>query len=203
MFWYYSDTIMFTLHIIYTYIYNVHSEGEVKCCHLSRHPWLLADGRLVTARLEGPGRVGIWRFEKARLGGSQMTRRDETRWNKMKQDETDGPRTSMDFPMTGENLALKRAVMKARREIDELVPQPFWRALAIKPTVSLRTLPMRSNECHWCRWSSSHSVFCEASEGKGRSRGAARSRFRSTSAEKLLVANAKRRLRRIRPGWGC
>lgn len=27
---------------------------KVKCCHLSRHPWLLADGRLVTARLEGP-----------------------------------------------------------------------------------------------------------------------------------------------------
>eukprot|EP00435_Cladocopium_sp_Y103_P068481 s1136_g31.t1 len=40
---------------------------------LEKHPWLLADGRLVTARLEG------------------------------------------------ENLALKRAVMKARREIDELL----------------------------------------------------------------------------------
>ena len=70
-----------------------------------------------------------------------------------------------------------------------------------------------------CRWSllygifqwvsclvSSHSVFSEAAEGKGRSRGAAWSRFRSTSAEKLLVAlqNAKRKLLQLcRPGWGC
>ena len=56
----------------------------------------------------------------------------------MKQDETSGPRISMDFSVPGENLALKRAVMKARREIDELVPQPTGvpcLALPTGPTV--------------------------------------------------------------------
>ena len=56
-----------------------------------RHPWLLADGRLVTAHLQGfvskdSRRTHVWCFA------------------------------------VGENLALKRAVMKARREIDEPVP---------------------------------------------------------------------------------
>ena len=173
---------------------------KVKCCHLSRHPWLLADGRLVTARLEGPRIDENWDLKI-------------WRWR--------NPRISIHFSMARWESGLEACCDEGPERDWWVGPSALLRGpcQAFKPTVSrlMRTIlyaQMVMVGPHWVsltfQWVSclvsSHSVFSEAAEGKGRSRGAAWSRFRSTSAEKLLVAlqNAKHKLLQLRrPGWGC